>query len=244
MKKTIALCLALLSSSLAQVPTGEEVLRLVDANLTSGNRIVTSKMVIHGRRGTRTIESRSWTAGEEKSFTEYTAPAREKGVKMLKLGNRLWIYSPSTDRIIEIAGHMLRQSVMGSDLSYEDMMEDPKLLHHYDARVTGTEPLNGQPCWVLELTAKDDDAAYRSRRLWVDADRHVPLKQELYARGGKLLKRLEMSDMAKIDGRWYPRRFLFKDALKEGEGTEFMVQRIAFDQAIPDYLFSKAALRK
>jgi outer membrane lipoprotein-sorting protein len=244
MKKTITLCLVLLSSSLAQVPDGEEILRLVDANLTSINRIVTSKMVIHGRRGTRTIESRSWTTGEEKSFTEYTAPAREKGVKMLKLGDRLWIYSPSTDRIIEIAGHMLRQSVMGSDLSYEDMMEDPKLLHHYDARVTGIEPLGGQSCWVLELTAKDNGAAYHSRRLWVDADRHVPLKQELYAKGGKLLKRLEMSDVAKIDGRWYPRRFLFKDALKEGEGTEFLVRTIAFDQAIPDYLFSKAALRK
>jgi outer membrane lipoprotein-sorting protein len=244
MKKTITLCLVLLSSSLAQVPDGEEILRLVDANLTSINRIVTSKMVIHGRRGTRTIESRSWTTGEEKSFTEYTAPAREKGVKMLKLGDRLWIYSPSTDRIIEIAGHMLRQSVMGSDLSYEDMMEDPKLVHQYDARVTGIEPLGGQSCWVLELTAKGDGAVYHSRRLWVDADRHVPLKQELYAKGGKLLKRLEMSDVAKIDGRWYPRRFLFKDALKEGEGTEFLVRTIAFDQAIPNYLFSKAALRK
>jgi outer membrane lipoprotein-sorting protein len=244
MKKPLALFLALVSSAPAQVPTGEEVLRFVDANMTSINRIVTSKMIVHGRRGTRTIESLSWVKGEEKSFTEYTAPAREKGVKMLKLRDQLWIYSPSTDRIIEIAGHMLRQSVMGSDLSYEDMMEDPKLLHHYDARVTGTETLGGQPCWVLELTARDDDAAYHSRRLWVDRERSVPLKQELYAKGGKLLKRLEMSDIARIDGRWYPRRFLFKDALKDGEGTEFLILTIAFDQAIPDFLFSKAALRK
>ena len=65
MNKTIALCLALTSSSLAQAPSGREVLQRVDDNMTSINRIVTSKMVIHGRRGTRTIESRSWTAGEE-----------------------------------------------------------------------------------------------------------------------------------------------------------------------------------
>lgn len=244
MKKTLALCLILLSSSQAQVPAGEEVLRLVDANLASVNRIVASKMVIHGRRATRTIESRSWVEGEEKSFTEYTAPAREKGIKMLKLGDRLWIYSPSTDRIIEIAGHMLRQSVMGSDLSYEDMMEDPKLLNHYNAAVRGTEPLDGRPCWVLELTARDNGAAYHSRRLWVDTERYVPLKEELYAKSGKLLKRLEMSQIAKIEGRWYPGRMLYKDALKEGEGTEFLVESIAFDQAIPDYIFSKAALRK
>jgi outer membrane lipoprotein-sorting protein len=163
---------------------------------------------------------------------------------MLKLGDRLWIYSPSTDRSIEIAGHMLRQSIMGSDLSYEDMMEDPKLLRHYDAAVTGTESVDGRPCWVLELTAVDNEASYHSRRLWVDTERHIPLRQELFARGGKLLKRLEMSQVDRIEGRWYPRRFLFKDVLKEGEGTEFLVQAIAFDQAIPDYVFSKAALRK
>jgi hypothetical protein len=36
---------------------------------------------------------------------------------MLKLGDQLWTFSPSTDRTIQIAGHMLRQSVMGSDMS-------------------------------------------------------------------------------------------------------------------------------
>jgi hypothetical protein len=42
---------------------------------------------------------------------------------MLRLENQLWIYSPSTDRNIQNSGHMLRQSVMGSDLSYEDMLK-------------------------------------------------------------------------------------------------------------------------
>jgi hypothetical protein len=37
----------------------------------------------------------------------------------------------SVDRTIQIAGHMLRQSVMSSDMSYEDLMEDPKLVNLY-----------------------------------------------------------------------------------------------------------------
>jgi outer membrane lipoprotein-sorting protein len=244
MKKTIVLVPFFLSALYAQIPTGDEVLQMVDANMTSKNRIVTSKMVIHGRRGSRTIESKSWIEGEQKSFTEYTAPAREKGTKMLKHQDQLWIYSPSTDRTIQIAGHMLRQSVMGSDLSYEDMMEDPKLTHHYDATVTGTETFNGRSCWVVELTAKTPEVAYHSRRLWIDQERYIPLKEELYAKNGKLLKRLELSNVVNIEGRWYPKRILFKDVLKEGEGTEFLVETVAFDQAIPDYLFSKAALRR
>ena len=49
---------------------------------------------------------------------------------MLKLGNSFG-YSPSTDRTIQLSGHLLRQSVMGSDLSYEDMMEERKLSEIY-----------------------------------------------------------------------------------------------------------------
>jgi outer membrane lipoprotein-sorting protein len=243
MKTFLILSTVCLTSLRAQVPAGEEVLRMVDANMTSKSRTVTSKMVIHGRRATRTIESRSWIEGEEKSYTEYIAPAREKGTKMLKLKDQLWIFSPSTDRIIEIAGHMLRQSIMGSDLSYEDMMEDPKLEHQYDAAVTGTETLSGRPCWVLVLTANTEDIAYHSRRLWVDSERRIPLKEELYAKGGRLLKRLELSDVMNLNGRWYPKRMTYKDVLKEGEGTEFIIETIAFDLPIPDYLFTKAALR-
>ena len=243
--KRIAILFAFCLPALhAQMPSGERVLEMVDANMASDNRVVTATMVIHGRRGIRTIASKSWIEGETKSFTEYTAPAREKGTKMLKLQDRLWIYSPSTDRTIRISGHMLRQSVMGSDLSYEDMMEDPKLSRRYRADVTEVQAVGARTCWVVNLTAVTPNVAYHSRRLWVDTERHVPLKEELYAKGGKLLKRLELSNLVKVGGRWYPKRLLFKDVLKEGDGTVFLVETLAFDQDIPEYIFSKAALRR
>ena len=123
---------------LAQAPSGADVLRRVDENMFAHSRIVVSQMIIHGRRDTRTIEAKSWQRGTADAFTEYLAPAREQGTKMLKLGGDLWTYAPSTDRIIMISGSMLRQSVMGSDLSYEDMMEDPRLDRDYAATVSGT----------------------------------------------------------------------------------------------------------
>ena len=48
---------------------------------------------------------------------------------------------------------MLRQSVMGSDLSYEDLMEDRTLEDMYDAQVTGEDTVLDRPCWLLTLTA-------------------------------------------------------------------------------------------
>jgi outer membrane lipoprotein-sorting protein len=211
--------------------------------MSSENRIVTSKMIIHGTRTSRTIESTSWAVGDKQAYTEYLAPAREKGTKMLKLEDQLWIYSPSTDRTIQISGHMLRQSVMGSDLSYEDMMEDSKLIDNYDAAVIGEEVIGEQNCWILELQAKTSDVSYQIRKVWVDKDRYIPLKEELYAKSGKLLKKTELFDIQRIGNRWYPKRVVFKDMLKIGDGTEFIIESIQFDQEIPEHIFTKASLR-
>ena len=241
--KIILLAMLFIGSAFGQTPSGREILDRIDQNMYSESRISTSKMVIHGRRGSRTITSKSWSVGEEKSFSEYLAPAREKGTKMLKLMDKLWMYSPSTDRIILISGHMLKQSVMGSDLSYEDMMEDPKLTNHYDARVTGTEIYDGRSCWILELTAISVDVSYHGRKQWIDKERYIPLKEELFAKSGKLLKKTELKDIRRIQGRWYPRQILFKDMLKKGKGTEFIIETIQFDQNIPQHIFSKASLR-
>jgi len=224
-------------------PDANAILQKIDDNLSSENRIFESSMTIHGRRASRTITSRSYVAGDKKSFTEYISPPREQGTKMLKLENQLWIYSPSTDRTIQISGHMLRQSVMGSDLSYEDMMDDRKLTETYTAVVSGTGVTDERATWVLELKAKVDDVAYATRKLWVDKERFVPLKEELFAKSGQLLKRSVMSDVVQLEGRWFPMTVLYKDMLKQGDGTEFKVTDIKFNQDIPDYIFTKASLK-
>jgi len=229
---------------LVQLPSGDEVMRRVDENSFADTRIVVSRMIIHGRRDTRTVESQTWQRGTTDAFTEYLAPAREKGTKMLKLADNLWTYDPGTDRTILIAGSMLHQSLMGSDLSYEDMMEDPRLEHSYDATVSAADSIDGRRCWVVDLKAKVVGLAYETRRAWVDAERYVPLKEELYAKSGKLLKTVQLSDVQQLHGRWVPMHLLYRDVLKEGDGTEFVVVSEEFNTALPEYLLSKAALRK
>lgn len=241
---TIFILACSLTTLSAQYPDGKQLLERIDRNMSSENRIFTSTMVIYGRRSTHTVKMKTWTAGEKQSFTEYLFPAREQGTKMLKLEDQLWIYSPSTDRIIQIAGHMLRQSVMGSDLSYEDLMEDNSLVKQYNAKVTGTELIDGNQCWVVELTAFVPEIAYQGMKLWVDQERNIPLREEMYAKSGTLLKRTELSNVEKIGNRWYPRKILFRDMLKDGKGTEFIIEEIEFNVAIPEHIFSKASLKK
>jgi outer membrane lipoprotein-sorting protein len=242
--RTWFVIMLLSATAQAEYPSGRELLEKIDENMASETRIITSSMVIHGRRSTRTVKSKTWAQEDLKAYTEYLAPAREKGTKMLKLSDRLWLYSPTTDRIVQISGHMLRQSVMGSDLSYEDMMENPRLLEIYDANVTKEETIDNRPCWVVQLVAKKAGVAYHSRTMWVDQVRYVPVREELYAKSGKLLKKTELMDFKRIDDRWFPWRMVFKDVLKKGKGTELVIESIEFDVAIPKHLFSKAALRR
>ncbi len=232
------------SFAAAETPSGEEIVKKVDQNAYSNTRIAVAQMVIHLARNTRTVKAKSWVKGQDKSFTEFLYPPRDAGTKMLKLGDELWMYTPETDRTIKISGHMLRQSVMGSDLSYEDMMEDRKLLDEYSATVTGEDTVRGRKCWVLELTAKVSDVSYVTRKVWVDEERYVPLRENRFAKSGKLLKTTEVMNVSRHEGRWVADRVVFRDALKQGAGTEFSIDSLQLNVPIPDYILSKASLRK
>jgi hypothetical protein len=51
-------------------------------------------------------------------------------------------------------------------------------------------------------------------------------------------------DVKYIQGRWFPTTILYKDMLKQGDGTEFKMTSILFDHKIPAHIFTKAALKQ
>ena len=223
----------------------DNIIKAIDKNLNAESRTITSKMVVRGRRSSRTIKSKSWVVGTDLAFTEYLSPPREAGTKMLKLGEKLYTYSPQTDRIIQISGHMLRQSVMGSDMSYNDMMEDRPMEELYKATIEGSAKVDGRDHWIIVLNAKVKGLSYPKRRSWVDKEYLLPKKEELYAKSGKLLKTASLEGIKKIEGRWFPSKFVYKDELKRNsKGTEWIIDNIQFNKKIPDSRFSKALLRK
>ena len=225
--------------------SADDIMKAMDQNLNAESRIITSKMVVKGRRNNRTIESKNWVVGTELAFTEYLSPPREAGIKMLKIGEKLYTYSPQTDRVIQISGHMLRQSVMGSDMSYNDMMEDRPIDELYSATIEGSIMLDGRDHWIMILDAKVKGLSYPKRRSWVDKEYLLPKKEELYAKSGKLLKTASLEGIKKIEGRWFPSKFVYKDELKRNsKGTEWIIDNIQFNKKIPNSRFSKALLRK
>ena len=82
----LVLCLSMLN---AAYPDGNALLKKIDDNMLSKTMKATYTMTVQTKRATRTMVSVNWSQGTEKAFSEYTAPAREKGTKMLKDGDNL-----------------------------------------------------------------------------------------------------------------------------------------------------------
>jgi outer membrane lipoprotein-sorting protein len=222
----------------APTPTAEQVMDRMDKNLTFEARRTRTVMTVEGRR-TRSYELTSYGRGEEDAAIEYMAPPREKGTRMLKLGDDLWIYLPAVDRVQKISGHMLRQGMMGSDVSYEDMMASRELRKRYTATVSGEGTADGRACWKLELKAKDDTVAYPRRVSWIDKETYIPLKQELYALSGMLLKTWIMSEVKDFPGgRKFPTRMTIQDHVKKESITRLEFKEIEFGIQFPKEIFS------
>jgi hypothetical protein len=230
--------------AIAEEINAQKLLEQVDDNLWANTKFITGRLIIDNGRKVRTLTQDSWMQGVDRSYSHYKSPAREKGTKMLKIGGKLWMYTPRTDRKILIAGHLLRQSMMGSDLSYEDMMEDHKLSHSYSATFEGFEDFSGTRCAVLHLVARDKKTTYQTRKAWIEPEKQIVLKEERFAKSGKLLKRIEFKDYGKIDHRLFPRTMVFRDMLKENTQTTYKFDVIEFDVDIPAKYFSQSILKR
>jgi len=241
----LIICIALTCGRAGEELTAEEILAMRDKNMVFETAYSEINMII--TIGKRVIEKKltSYTEGTENSFVEFLSPARDRGTKMLKTGKVLKIYFPSAERVMRLSGHMLRQSMMGSDFSYEDMTETAEELRkEYDVRLLREEIFAGAQCYVLELESKIENKTYFFIKIWVDKERYIGLKVEFYAKSRKLLKVLTVEDIKSFKNRYYPTKVTMEDKLRKNSKTEMIIKSIEFDILIPPGTFTERNLMR
>ena len=132
----------------------------------------------------------------------------------------------------------MRDSVMDSDFSYEDMTGDKGLLNDYSAELEGEETVAGIACYVVKLNAKNRSVPYNTQRLWIDKERFVGVKGSKYARSGTLLKELEVKEWTELQGMIIPVRMIMRDAMKKNSSTEFILDTLNLDAEPDESIFS------
>lgn len=253
MKTTRTLMAALAATSIwsaaafsqAALPSlsGEEIMKRVDANTTFTTMAYAGTMRIDLGNRVLDKEMRVVAEGSDKSFVEFSNP-EDKGVRYLKVDKDLWMYFPSEQETVKISGHLLKEGMMGSDVSYEDALESGALSDKYTISVLGTELLDGRACYVLDLNAKVKTVNYERQKYWVDGVRFVVLKAEMYAKSGRLLKESRALAVKQFGTRWFATEMRMEDKLKKGGGTVFTMKDVQFGIVLPADMFSLRRLAR
>jgi hypothetical protein len=171
-------------------------------------------------------------------------PNKRKGESVLlrKVGNSRANGSifvpPDTLRPIDD----LKESLLGSDLSYEDVIDN---FFAWDQQaLVGTETVDGVNCMILESKpGKGEHSIYGSVRSWIDVRRLVPLRVEKYASSGQRLRRIDTIDVVDDDGRPIPATLVVSGA-REDSSTRLAGSRIRHDVTYADRDFTVDGLKE
>jgi negative regulator of sigma E activity len=226
----------------AEEMTAEEIINKRDNNEYFDTAQMEAEMIIvsGSRKITKTMVA---LTDKKNSLAEFTN-SQDRGTKFLKREDDLWMFFPDAEEIIKISGHMLNQGMMGSDFSYQDVMESDKLTDLYDFKIIKEEELDGRPCYVLEGIAREGvKVSYYRRVSWIDKERFIGLKEELYAQSGRLLKESKVNKIEEIEGRWVSIDSVMENKLRKDTYTEFIITQINFNPEIPEETFSLQNLR-
>jgi outer membrane lipoprotein-sorting protein len=87
---------------------------------------------------------------------------------------------------------------MGSDFTYDDLGDRKPTDDNH--KILREEKLNGEDCYVIESTPKDEDYMYSKTVTWIVKDKWIGLKKEFYDEDGEFLKTLTVEKYDNIKG--------------------------------------------
>ncbi len=129
---------------------------------------------------------------------------------------------------------------MGSDFSYQDLLESEQLSDLYQfSKEGGKQSMTGKSMLLTGWPGEGAEPAYYQRKFWVDSERFVTLREEMYATGGQLLKVMKSKEVTEVTSdRWLPLKQIMEDKLRKDTKTTHIITKIELDYEITEDMFS------
>jgi outer membrane lipoprotein-sorting protein len=176
--------------------------------------------------------------GRDNTLVKTLEPARERGRIILMRGKDLWAYIPNVSKPLRIS---LRERLMGEvangDIARTNFSGD------YTPMVSAIIQEADKELMVLDLMANAKDVTYAKVRLWVENKTYHPVRAELYALSGKLLKYCRYEAYQKMEGRLRPTRMVLEDPTIPGKFSILTYTNMEIRE-IPEKVFTKQYLNK
>jgi outer membrane lipoprotein-sorting protein len=192
----VALALANVLPVLAvAAPGAQTILSASDAIRNPGKPFSLAVTLIEYRNGrqsdTTTLALYAKAAavgGQFRSLIRFIAPPRDTGKLMLKNGNDLWLYDPSSKASIRLSPQqrLLGQAANG-DVVTVDLAKD------YQAQLAAEDDVQDgerqtRHCYKLLLAGAAPDVTYHHIEMWIDTASSRPVKAKFYTESDRLLK--------------------------------------------------------
>ncbi len=210
----------LMSASALAAPDAQMLLQHADRAQGGGLPGIVWNIGLTSRDGDKIAEPQRLQvrAVDDASVAEVLEPLRSKGTKMLQVEHNMWLTRPGLSKPIPISP---RQRMSGQasngDIAATNYAGD------YEAKLVSEEKLNGELCYVLELTARHKRTTYDKIRYWISVEREVGVKAGFYSLSGKLLKTalFKYDNNIQFGGKSIPfvSSMVIKDALIDAETT-------------------------
>ncbi len=190
---------------------------------------------------------------DSKTITILQKPIKEQGIGFLQYdydepGKEAdqWMYFSALGKVKRIVSGNENEpktgSFFGTEFNYEDM--EARHLEDYTYKMAGETTYQGRPCWVIESIPTPKRARksnYSKTRDWVDKERYVILKQILYNRQGKRIKRITYSQVEQVDGVWASRRWMIQNFVTL-RITRMSMDRVTYNRPVEDKFLSLRTL--
>lgn len=191
----------------------------------------------------RTSKFLVWTRGREDSLIRFTAPSKDAGNATLKLGERMWTYSPQIRRAVRLPKSLMTQDWAGSDFSYNDLARTDELLREYSHEVVEATRSDGITTYRIESIPHEDAPIVWGKESVTVRDDGVLLEQAFFDQEMRLVKSLKTLELGEIDGRVIPKRMRMQKVDTPESWTEIEYDELEFDIELDDRLFTQFALR-
>ena len=194
--RVVLACVVLLASAAtAQAASAQSILAASDAVRNPDKPFGLTVALVEYRNGRQTdtstlaVYSKADTAsGQFRSLIRFVAPPRDASKLMLKSGNDLWFYDPSSRASMRLSPQqrLLGQAANG-DVVTVNLAKD------YRAQLAAEEDIQDgdrqtRRCYKLALAAASDSVTYHHIEMWIDTATNRPLKARFYSESGRLLK--------------------------------------------------------
>jgi hypothetical protein len=187
---------------------------------------------------------------DSRSVAVVIEPAGDKGISMLthqydasEKENDTWLYLPAMGKVKRIVSSTNESgSFFGSEFAIEDL--ETRKLGDYTYKILERTVNNGRKAVVVESapTAKRSrQTQYGKVVSWVDEERYIVLKEDLYDRNGKLTKQQTMRNVERIDSVWLPRKTTMNN-LASGRVSNIDMLSVAFGVKISDEFLTQRSL--